>query len=76
MNYSKKAEINTILSECSSEIPIIRHKWNNLALELWIEEPDHADKVKARLSHGCDELLKGVMMVFKWKKGEKVVLFS
>lgn len=75
MNYIKKAEINMILSKCSSEIPIIRHKWNDFALELWIEEPDHADEVKERLYHGSDELLKGVMMVFKWNKGEKVVVF-
>jgi hypothetical protein len=70
MDYSKKAEINLAISQFRKKIPITRHRWNNHALELWIEEPDHAEEAKTRLFNSCDKHLKGVMMVLKWKGGD------
>jgi hypothetical protein len=75
MNKTMKDHIDRALLKCKNEIPVIRHKWNNHTLEVWIEDPDHVDVVKTKLFHSCDDHLKGVMLVFKWKHGEKVILF-
>ncbi|MBN2440397.1 MAG: hypothetical protein JXJ04_03600 [Spirochaetales bacterium] len=74
MNIMKKAEISSILFEYSQEIPIITHLWNDFVLELRIEHPSEANLVKTQLINYCDELLRGVMLIIKWDKGEKVII--